>query len=66
MVHINKVKKIFHDEGVQVSTNAINLIKEDIQRRVYRMAKNCSEGNLKRLNEETFHIAIGNWKKYLK
>jgi hypothetical protein len=41
------------------------MIKEDIDRKLRRMAERCKEGNVKRLTPETYHIALGNYKEYL-
>ena len=65
MIQITKVKKIFHDHHVQLSTQAINMIKEDIDRKLRKMAERCNEGNVKRLTPETYHIALGNYDKYI-
>ncbi|MAG27156.1 hypothetical protein CMI47_16590 [Candidatus Pacearchaeota archaeon] len=66
MIHVSKVKKVFHDSGVQISTNAINLIRDDFNRNVRRMANRCSDGNVKRLTNDTYHIALGHLDNYLK
>jgi hypothetical protein len=66
MIQVSKVKKIFNTNGVQVSAEAMNLIKEDINRQLNKMAKRCSDGNVKRLTISTYHIAIGNLNRYLK
>ena len=64
MIQITKVKKVFHDHNVQLSVQAINMIKEDIDRKLRRMAERCKEGNVKRLTPETYHIALGHLKEY--
>ena len=61
MIQITKIKKIFHDHHVQLSTQAINMIKEDIDRKLRKMAERCKEGNVKRLTPETYHIALGHY-----
>ena len=38
MIQITKVKKAFHDAGIQVSTDAINLIRHDIDKQIRQMA----------------------------
>ena len=65
MIQVTKVKKIFHDNNVQLSVQAINMIKEDIDRKLRKMAERCKEGNVKSLTPETYHIALGNYKEYL-
>jgi len=64
MIQVTKVKKVFHNAGIQVSTDAINLIRSDIERQVRLMAKRCERGNVKRLTSDTYHIAMGNLKQY--
>ena len=62
MIQVTKVKKIFHDHNVQLSVTALNMIKEDIDRKLRKMAERSKDGNVKRLTPETYHIALG---KYL-
>tara|TARA_R100001244_G_scaffold12427_2_gene14376 strand:- start:181 stop:414 length:234 start_codon:yes stop_codon:yes gene_type:complete len=65
MIQITKVKKIFHDAGVQISTSAIILIRHDIDKQIRQMAERCNDGNVKRLTVSTYHIAIGKYDTYL-
>jgi hypothetical protein len=63
MIQVSKVKKVFHDNGLQVSTIAINMIKDDFSRLINKMAERLKEGNVKRLTDKTYHIAKDNiWK----
>jgi len=64
MIQVTKVKKIFHDNNVQLSVQALNMIKEDIDRGLRKMAERCKDGNVKRLTPETYHIALGHLKEY--
>ena len=64
MIQITKVKKVFHDHNVQLSVQAINMIKEDIDRKLRKMAERCKDGNVKRLTPQTYHIALGQYDKY--
>jgi len=66
MIQVTKVKKVFHDAGVQLSSNAINMIKDDISRQIRLMAKRCKNGNVKRLTTSTYHIAMGKYEQYLR
>ena len=59
MIQITKVKKIFHDAGVQLSADAVNLIRYDIDKQIRQMADRCRDGNVKRLTVLTYNIAIG-------
>ena len=66
MIHVSKVKKIFHDNGIQVSAQSINMIREDFNRHIRRMAERCNDGNVKRLTDNTYHIAKGPlWNKII-
>ena len=64
MIQITKVKKIFHDKDVQISTKALNMIRIDFNRYLEKMAERCKESNVKRLTPETYHMALGNLNKY--
>ena len=66
MIQVTKVKKVFHDAGVQLSANAIDFIKDDISRHIRLMAKRCKNGNVKRLTTSTYYIAMGRYEQYLK
>tara|TARA_R110000824_G_scaffold29721_11_gene98628 strand:+ start:712 stop:918 length:207 start_codon:yes stop_codon:yes gene_type:complete len=66
MIQITKVKKIFHDAGVQLSADAVNLIRHDIDKHIRQMAQRCRNGNVKRLTVSTYNIAIGKYTTYLK
>ena len=63
MIQVSKVKKVFHDNGLQVSAQAMNMIKDDFNRQIHRMAERLKDDNVKRLTDKTYHIANGNiWK----
>ena len=66
MIQITKVKKIFHNAGVQLSADAVNLIRHDIDKQIRQMAQRCRDGNVKRLTVSTYNIAIGKYTTYLK
>ena len=66
MIQITKVKKIFHNAGVQLSADAVNLIRHDIHKQIRQMAQRCRDGNVKRLTVSTYNIAIGKYTTYLK
>ena len=66
MIHASKIKKTFNDNGVQLSTESLNMIRDDFKRKIRRMAERCRDGNVKRLTDETFFIAMGNLGEYLK
>ena len=66
MIQVTKVKKVFHDAGVQLSTDAINMIRDDMNRQIRLMTKSCKAGNIKRLTAATYHLALGKYEQYLK
>ena len=49
-----------------MSTDAINLIRHDIDKQIRQMADRCRDGNVKRLTVSTYNIAIGKYTTYLK
>ena len=66
MIPASKVKKIFNENGIQVPTLTMNMIRDDFNRHIRRMAERCKEGNVKRLTDKTYFIALGNLGEYLK
>ena len=66
MIQVTKVKKVFHDAGIQLSADVIDIIKDDISRQIRLMPKRCKNGNVKRLSTSTYHIAMGRYEQYLK
>ena len=66
MIQVTKVKKVFHDAGIQLSADVIDIIKDDISRQIRLMARRCKNGNVKRLSTSTYHIAMGRYEQYLK
>ena len=59
MIQVTKVKKKFHDNGLQITTTAINMIRDDFNRKLDRMINRCKDGNVKRLSDKTYHISLG-------
>ena len=59
MIIVTKVKKKFHDNGLQITTTAINMIRDDFNRKIDRMIRRCNDGNVKRLSDKTYHISLG-------
>tara|TARA_Y100000310_G_scaffold217868_1_gene218989 strand:- start:878 stop:1078 length:201 start_codon:yes stop_codon:yes gene_type:complete len=66
MINIGKVKKVFNESDVQLSAESLNMIREDFNRHIKRMAERCKDGNVKRLTDKTYFIAVGNLSEYLK
>ena len=59
MIQITNVKKKFNDNGIQMTTQAMNMIRDDFNRKIDRMINRCKEGNVKRLTDKTYHISLG-------
>ena len=60
------LKSIFKDYGIQMSKDVIDLLNTDIHRQIVRMAIRCEKGNVKRITQETYHIALGSMSEYAK
>lgn len=59
LLTIIKVRQIFKRNKVQLTTDAINLIDEHINKEIEKMAKRCKDGNVKRLSADLFWVALG-------
>ena len=66
MIVAKKVKDKFHDNGLQITTTAINMIRDDFNRKIDRMINRCKDGNVKRLTDKTYHISIGVLSDFIK
>jgi len=66
MIIVTKVKKKFHDNGLQITTTAINMIRDDFNRKIDRMIHRCKDGNVKRLTDKTYHISLGVLEDFIK
>jgi hypothetical protein len=54
-----EIRQVFKNSKVQLSSDALTLIQEDLKRKVTTMAKRCSDGNVKRLTSDLYFIALG-------
>ena len=54
------IKKIFSEQGIQLGAGSLDMIEKEMVFFAQRMAKRCSDGNLKRLTPELFWVAMGN------
>ena len=66
MIQVTNVKKKFHENGLQITTQAINMIRDDFNRKIDRMINRCKDGNVKRLSDKTYHISLGVLKDFIK
>ena len=55
IIKANKLKDIFHNYSIQINTEAVNLINDEIQRLIENKAMKCKEGNIKRLTPELYY-----------
>ena len=55
------IKEIFKRNGIQLGAGSMEMILEELNKKVIYMARKCKDGNIKRLTPETFWIALGNW-----
>ena len=58
-LYVKKLKETFHNLGIQLPTDTVNLIDDHIDRAIYKMAIRCKHGNVKRLTPELFWVALG-------
>ena len=54
-----EIREIFHQHNIQLSPTALDMIVDDMRRQVRMMALRCNKGNVKRLTEDLYYIAIG-------
>ena len=59
MLNKKKVKEIFHSNDLQINTEAINMLDDEVKRLLRKWAKNCKESNLKRLTPDLLWVAFG-------
>ena len=65
MIQVSKVKKMFNENGLQVSADSMNMIRDDFNRHIRQMIVRCKDGNFKRLTPSTYHIALGKLGEYI-
>ena len=61
MIQVSKVKKVFHSNGLQVSAEAMNMIRDECNRHVHKMAEELKESNAKRLTVNNYHFVNPLW-----
>jgi len=59
MLNKKKTKAIFHSHNIQVNTEALNLLDSKVKEMVNKWAKNCKNGNIKRLTPNLMWVAEG-------
>tara|TARA_Y100000310_G_C20375846_1_gene665702 strand:+ start:222 stop:422 length:201 start_codon:yes stop_codon:yes gene_type:complete len=59
MIQVGKLKKAFHDEGLQLSAETVNILNNEIKRTVSRWVRKTKDGNIKRLTPDLIWIVLG-------
>tara|TARA_R100001530_G_scaffold64627_1_gene46377 strand:- start:196 stop:411 length:216 start_codon:yes stop_codon:yes gene_type:complete len=59
MINKKKVKDIFHKDGLQINTEAINILDDEVKRLLRLWSSNCVKGNIKRLTPNLMWVAYG-------
>jgi len=55
-----EIKEIFRKENVQLGSGTMEVIKDELKRKVKLMATRCAYGNVKRLTPELIWVAFNN------
>jgi len=53
-----QIKEIFKNEGIQLGAGSIEMIEDELKRKVRSMAKCCYHGNVKRLTPDLMWVAL--------
>ena len=61
----SKVKSRFNFNNIQINNTAIEFIERDINLFIQKLITNCRDGNIKRLTDQTYHLAKGDYTNYL-
>jgi len=61
MLNKKKVKEIFHSNDLQINTEALNMLDDEVKRLLRKWAKNCKDGNIKRLTPDLMWVAKGHY-----
>ncbi len=54
-----QIKEVFKNYKVQLGAGALEVVEDELNRYVRKMAINCNNENLKRLTPEFMWVAIG-------
>ena len=58
MVNMSKMKKAFHNEGIQVPTDTMNMLREEVNKTILKWVINTKNGNVKRLTPNLIWVAL--------
>ena len=61
MIQKTKLKREFNKSGLQITSEAVEMLDDHIHRQVIKMVDRVKEGNVKRLTVDLIWVAIGNY-----
>ena len=59
MIQKTKLKSEFNKAGLQITSEAVELLDDEINRTVKKMVNRVKEGNVKRLTANLIWVALG-------
>ena len=64
MIKVGKLKKAFHDAGLQLPTESVNILNDEMNRIVQTWIENTKRGDIKRLKPNLIWIALNRFDYY--
>ena len=61
MIQKTKLKREFNKSGLQITSEAVDMLDDHIHRQVIKMVNRVKEGNVKRLTVDLVWVALGNY-----
>ena len=61
MIQKTKLKSEFNKSGLQITSEAVDMLDDHIHRQVIKMVNRVKEGNVKRLTVDLIWVALGNY-----
>jgi hypothetical protein len=61
MIQKTKLKREFNKSGLQITSEAVEMLDDHIHRQVIKMVNRVKEGNVKRLTVDLIWVALGNY-----
>ena len=58
MVNMSKMKKAFHNENIQITTEAMNMLRDDVNKTILKWVQNTKKTKVKRLKADNIWIAL--------
>jgi hypothetical protein len=59
MIQKTKLKKVFHDQGIQINIEALNVLDDHVNRMANLWATRCKIENVKRLTPDLIWVPLG-------